>query len=102
MFEVEIKNLSIKANIGITSKERKKKQLLKVTLSFYYPLKNSINLNDIENVYNSKIELPFEVDINEESGELVYEAQNSSQQNLYKIINESGTILPKAGFVLEF
>ena len=65
----------------------------KYSLNFYI---------DIENVYNSKIELPFEVDINEESGELVYEAQNSSQQNLYKIINESGTILPKAGFVLEF
>ena len=50
MFKVEIKNLSINANIGITAKERAKKQVLKVTLSFYYSLKNSINLNDIENV----------------------------------------------------
>ena len=30
MFKVEIKNLSISANIGITAQERKKKQLLKI------------------------------------------------------------------------
>ena len=50
MFKVEIKNLSIKANIGITAKERLKKQLLKVTLSFVYSIKNSLELNNIENV----------------------------------------------------
>ena len=50
MFKVEIKNLSIKANIGITAKERAKKQLLKVTLSFIYSVKNSLDLNNIENV----------------------------------------------------
>ena len=50
MFQVEIKNLSIKANIGITDKERAKKQLLKVTLSFNYFANNSLNLNNIENV----------------------------------------------------
>ena len=50
MFKVEIKNLSINANIGIIAKERAKKQVLKVTLSFYYSLKKSINYNDIENV----------------------------------------------------
>ena len=50
MFKVEIKNLSIKANIGITAKERLKKQLLKVTLSFKYSVKNSLNLNNIKNV----------------------------------------------------
>ena len=50
MFKVEIKNLSIKANIGITDKERAKKQLLKVTLSFNYFVNNSLNLNNIENV----------------------------------------------------
>ena len=52
MFKVEIKNLSIKANIGITAKERKQKQLLKVTISFNYNIKNSLNLNDINNVKN--------------------------------------------------
>ncbi len=52
MFKVEIKNLSIKANIGITAKERKQKQLLKVTISFNYSIKNYLNLNDINNVKN--------------------------------------------------
>ncbi len=52
MFKVEIKNLSIKANIGITSKERAQKQLLKVSISFNYSIKNSLNLNDIDNVKN--------------------------------------------------
>ena len=50
MFKVEIKNLSISANIGITAQERKKKQLLKVTLEFSYPFKNSLDLNNINNV----------------------------------------------------
>ena len=50
MFKVEIKNLSISANIGITAQERKKKQLLKVTLEFIYPVKNSLDLNNINNV----------------------------------------------------
>lgn len=50
MFKVEIKNLSIKANIGITAKERAKKQLLKVTLSFNYFVNSSLNLNNIVHV----------------------------------------------------
>ena len=52
MFKVEIKNLSISANLGITELERKKKQLLKVTLSFDYKVKDSLNLNNINNVKN--------------------------------------------------
>ena len=50
MFKVEIKNLSISANLGITELERKKKQLLKVTLFFDYKVKDSLNLNNINNV----------------------------------------------------
>ena len=50
MFKVEIKNLSISANLGITELERKKKQLLKVTLSFDYKVKDSLNLNNINSV----------------------------------------------------
>ena len=50
MFKVEIKNLSISANLGITERERKKKQLLKVTLSFDYTVKDTLNLNNINNV----------------------------------------------------
>ena len=54
MFKVEIKNLSISANIGITAQERKKKQLLKVTLEFSYPVKNSLDLNNINNENKQK------------------------------------------------
>ena len=50
MFKVEIKNLSISANLGITERERKKKQLLKVTLSFDYTVKDTLNLNNINYV----------------------------------------------------
>ena len=50
MFKVEIKNLSIKSNIGITSKERKVKQLLKVSLTFNYLVNKSKDLNAIKNL----------------------------------------------------
>ena len=36
MFIVEINNLSVNAFIGVSMKERKKKQLLKVSLHFKY------------------------------------------------------------------
>ena len=36
MFKVEIKNLSVNTFIGVSMKERKKKQLLKVSLNFKY------------------------------------------------------------------
>ena len=45
MFDVEIKNLKVFANIGITSDERKKKQLLKVTLNFSYSVLKNKNLD---------------------------------------------------------
>ena len=44
MFNVEIKNLKVFANLGITAEERKKKQLLKVTLSFSYNVPKGKNL----------------------------------------------------------
>ncbi len=50
MFTVEIKNISIPANIGITSKERAKKQILKVTLSFSYIVNKKKDLDKISNV----------------------------------------------------
>ena len=50
MFKVEIKNLSIKSNIGITAKERKVKQLLKVSLTFNYLVNKSKDLNTIKNL----------------------------------------------------
>ena len=50
MFEVEIKNLKVFANIGITAEERKKKQLLKVTLNFSYSIQKNKNLEKMSNL----------------------------------------------------
>ena len=47
MFQVEIKNLKTKANIGITEKERKKSQQLLVTLRFEYSV---VKKNQIDNI----------------------------------------------------
>lgn len=57
---------------------------------------------DIENIYNYKIQLPSEIGIDENVGQLIYEAQDSSQYSLYEIVNESGTILPTIGLLIEF
>ena len=50
MFTIEIKNISIPANIGITSKERARKQILKVTLTFSYIVNKKKNLDKISNL----------------------------------------------------
>ena len=50
MFDVEIKNLKVFANIGITLDERKKKQLLKVTLNFSYSVLKGKNLEAMSNL----------------------------------------------------
>ena len=50
MFDVEIKNLKIFANIGITPEERKKKQLLKVTLNFSYSVAKGKDLEAMNNL----------------------------------------------------
>ena len=66
---------------------------------------NNWSLNayiDIENLYNYKIHLPPEVGIDPEIGEEIYTAQNSGEYSLYEIINESGTVLPSIGLLIEF
>ena len=50
MFDVEIKNLKIFANIGITPEERKKKQLLKVTLTFSFSVVKGTDLEAMNNL----------------------------------------------------
>ena len=50
MFKVEIKNLSVNSFIGVSLKERKKKQLLKVTLHFKYSVSRNKELDDIKNL----------------------------------------------------
>ena len=50
MFKVEIKNLSVRAFIGVSIKERQKKQLLKVSLHFKYSISKNKELDDIKNL----------------------------------------------------
>ena len=57
---------------------------------------------DVENLYNYKIQLPPEVGIDSEIGEEIYTAQNDGEYSLYEIINESGTVLPSIGLLIEF
>jgi len=51
MFNVEIKNLKVFTNLGITAEERKNKQMLKVTLTFSY---NVLKGKDLEKMSNLK------------------------------------------------
>ena len=55
---------------------------------------------DIQNIYNNKVKLRSDVSNNPDVGELVYESQEG--QNLYEIPNESGTLLPSIGLLIEF
>ena len=57
MFKVEIKNLSISANLGITELERKKKQLLKVTLSFDYKVKEDLFCDNFHQTLQGNIQI---------------------------------------------
>ena len=50
MFEVKIKNLKVKTKIGVTAQERKKAQLLFVSLKFNYILHEKYNANNIKNL----------------------------------------------------
>ncbi len=66
---------------------------------------NNWSLNayiDVENLYNFKIQLPSEVGVDPEIGEEIYAAQNAEEYSLYEIINESGTVLPSIGLLIEF
>ena len=47
MFKITIKNIKVKAKIGVSKLERKKNQLLFVTLSFKY---NLLDKNKIDNI----------------------------------------------------
>lgn len=55
---------------------------------------------DIQNIYNNKIKLRSDVSNNPDVGELVYESQEG--ENLYEIPNESGTLLPSIGLLIDF
>ena len=59
MIEVEIKNLSVSAFIGVSIKERKKKQLLKVSLHFKYFVSKNKELDDIKNLKDYSVITKF-------------------------------------------
>ena len=50
MFEIVIKQIKIKTNIGVTEKERRSKQLLYLSLSFKYNTKKSFDINNIDSL----------------------------------------------------
>jgi len=50
MFKVEIKNIKIKTKIGVSTLERKKTQLLFVSLIFTYNLPKKLNADNIKNL----------------------------------------------------
>ena len=85
MFDVEIKNLKILANIGITEKERKKKQLLKVTLNFSYSVTKG---KDLEAMNNLK-------DYSKITKSLKQFIAKSSYDTLEKLIISSSQMLTK-------
>ncbi len=85
MFNVEIKNLKVFANLGITAEERKKKQLLKVTLSFNYNVPKGKDLERMSNLKDySKITKSLKKFINE-----------SKYNTLDKLIIASSLMLEK-------
>ena len=50
MFAVRINKLKVRTKIGVSIKERKKKQLLFVSINFSYKVNNKKNVDNINNI----------------------------------------------------
>ena len=50
MYKIKIKNIKIKTKIGVSKSERRKEQLLIVSLNFNYILSAKINVDNIESL----------------------------------------------------
>ena len=50
MFTVRINKLKVRTKIGVSIKERRKKQLLLVTINFSYKVNNKKNVDNINNI----------------------------------------------------
>ena len=85
MFEVEIKNLSVSAFIGVSIKERKKKQLLKVSLYFKYFVSKNKELDDIKNLKDYSIITKF----------LKNYIEHTRFKTLEKLVSETVKIISK-------
>ena len=57
---------------------------------------------DIENILNAKRQLPSEYGIDPNLGPLVEGTGENESIKLYEIINNSGTVLPSIGLLIEF
>ena len=85
MFEVEIKNLSVSAFIGVSIKERKKKQLLKVSLYFKFFVSKNKELDDIKNLKDYSNITKFLKDY----------IEHTHFKTLEKLVNETVKIISK-------
>ena len=85
MFEVEIKNLSVSAFIGVSIKERKKKQLLKVSLHFKYSVLKNRELDYIKNLKDYSIITKF----------LKNYIEHTRFKTLEKLVSETVKIISK-------
>jgi outer membrane receptor for ferrienterochelin and colicin len=58
---------------------------------------------DIQNLYNNKIKLRSDVSNNPDVGPIIYDSDGDPDRySLYVIPNESGTVLPSIGLLIEF
>jgi outer membrane receptor for ferrienterochelin and colicin len=58
---------------------------------------------DIQNLYNNKIKLRSDVSNNPDVGPIIYDNDGDPDRySLYEIPNESGTVLPSIGLLIEF
>ena len=85
MFKVEIKNIKIKTKIGVSSIERKKEQLLHVSIKFNYKINSKKNINNIKSLKDYSKIIKFTK---------VY-IKKSRFKTLEKLILESKKILKK-------
>ena len=85
MFKVEINNIKVKSKIGVSALERKKNQLLIVSISFNYKVKPKLDINDIKNLKDYSLITKF----------LKKFIEKSKYKTLEKLIIESKKALNK-------
>jgi len=85
MFKVEIKQLKVKINIGVSSKERQRRQLVLISLRFNYRISSKFIVDDIKYLKDYSEIIKFVKNF----------AENSKYQTLEKLILETKSILKK-------
>ena len=85
MFKIQIKNLKVKAKIGVSLSERKKYQLLIVTLDFNYHIPNKTNRDNVKFLKDYSVIIKYLKDF----------IMKSRYKTLEKLITESKRRLKK-------